>query len=117
MEGAKTLLDKNEFGYAATLSVWFIDSKLLSIDNAEEVLGLLVQVPAEHAIQFLDHLYIPFSKFLEDNVSTGGQQSLLMLNTFSAPIFETVQHYRQAVKCYHASNDMIGMCVTSAHRQ
>jgi hypothetical protein len=111
VEGAKTLLEKSEFGYAATLIVWFIDSKMLSIDNAEKVLELLSQVPADQAMKFLDHLYVPFSKFMEAHVSTGGQHSLLMLNTFCAPLFEAAQHHRQAIKCYHSSNDMTGVYV------
>jgi hypothetical protein len=109
VEGAKTLMTSGEFGYAATLIVWFIDSNMLHIDRAEDLLGLLSQVPADQAIKFVEHLYVPLSKFMEANVSTGGQQSLLMLNTFCAPLFEAEQRNREAVKCYHSINDMIGV--------
>ena len=109
VEGAKLLIEKNEYAYAATLVVWFIDSKLLRIDKVEDIFGLLPLVPITHAIQFLDILFVPFSKYIESNVSTGGQHSLLMLYSFCAPLFESAAHHRQAIKCYHSSNDIIGV--------
>ena len=109
VEGCQALLANNEHEYTGKLITWFVDSKMLVMERSQDILALLPLIPPDHAIKFLDNFYHPVAKFFEAHSSSGGLECMLMLNTYCVPHFEAAERYSQALRCFHALNDMIGM--------